>query len=1012
MLLGSGAAGCHADLPRLAARGQHEAVVAEAGRARIRPRGKSARAWATSLVALGRSDEARSVLLYDFRRNADLASLVALADLEATEGREGIAAAHYARAASLETDVLTGRRDVCALLRRRADRLFAEGEAVAADLDLRRVAMICPKGKDPQDDLQWRADRALHERVIVAAKAQVRAQRALQGCARGECRTASPDARAGAIAQALGQARAAGPAALREAAARLGVQLAAGDTAELLAAELRGELGLDVVTLDELRGWIGEASPADVVAAADSLTAPIERDYVRLRLMQLGPGYELPGDDATRSTASMVIRLFETFDADPAAAAMSWRVFALLGDLPSAELALTSSLAGPGQGRVGEVSREVSREIKGPGAGDRSNGTGAAGGGAKGSSGGRGEGGEGGGASGRKDRERGTGPGAAGMSVGAGPAVSGGSDRSGGAGPGVSGGADRSGGAGAERGGPVAVGRPGLWSARGAVDAATLPRLLLLARLRGLAGRREQALAIASHALAEALSRGLPAIPELAAAEARHELAAGRPWTALALARVVPGAPTEDVARAAGSAIALERASCGERCGEADDRGAVRQVFGETWLLEQEKAAVEAAFAREAAPRRDAGCPVLAELLAPDATGELATALRRARSEGLRAKGLPDALRRAIEADVTLQCAGRIAVPLMYAADARVAAEALADMLAHVPQEIGAGQLAMQSELALVLARRDQADQLAIAAAAASAEPRRVWRRAAAMAGWLDARHHELLALRQLLMHGPAAAEADEVRLRLLVRGLREVNEAWAPRNSPAGREALVRSVADYLAEQPAARRWHAREALAFALAEYEWADEEAAALLRSAVWPSEAIARVHPAGRLRLERALGSPEPREFPSPLAPDELAAFLAPRTGSGPGSESPGPDGKTETIPQVTEALCSVESLQRARAVALRRGLTPDERRRAAIALAVTGDAATRKQALMLLLTQLEPARKAAALDAIVAGLAAVEASGAAPMVVGDEDLLALVFGLVRDPARRRPEIKGK
>lgn len=1014
MVLGSGAAGCHADLPRLAAQGRHEAVVAEAGKARLRPRGKAARAWATSLVALGRADEARAVLLYDFRTRADLASLVALADLEASEGREGIAAAHYARAASLETDTLAGRADVCGLFRRRAERFFAEGEGNAADLDLRRVAAICPKGKQgsEQDELQWRADRALHDRVIVAARAQVRAQRALAGCAKGECRAPSGEAQATALTQALAQARAAGPSALREAAGRLRVQLAAGDTAELLAAELRGELGLDVVTLDELRGWIGEASPADVVAAAESLAAPIERDYVRLRLMQLGPGYELPGGDATRSTASVVVRLFETFDADPAAAAMSWRVFALLGDLPSAELALTSSLGGPSQGRVGAVERAVAQEIAGPGAGDMAPETGAARAGRTGEAGKKG-------AAGRKDRAEPGGASAGGASTGgeagAGAKGSAGDPVGGAAGP-----KDRSGESGAARGpgdmvagaGSPVVPRPGLWSARGEVDAVTLPRLLLLARLRGLAGRRDQALAIASYALSEARARGLAAIPELAAAEARHELAAGRPWAAIALARVVPAGPADDVVRAAGSAIALERASCGERCGDADDRGAVRQVFGETWLQEQEGRALEAAFAREAPTRRATGCPVLAELLAPDASGELATTLRRARREGLRAEGLPDALRRAVEADLTLECAGRIAVPLMYAADARVAAEALADVLTHVPQEIGSGQLAVQSELALILGRRDQADQLAIAAAAASVEPRLAWRRAAAIAGWVDARHHELLALRQGLLHGPRPEEAEALRQRLVVRGLRDANDAWAPRNAEAGREAFTRSVESYLGDLPAARRWHAREDLAFALAEYEWADAEAAELLRAAVWPSEAIARVHPAGHLRLERALGSLDPAEAPPSLAPDEVAAWLSPRTGSGPNLETLGPDDKVSPIPRVTEALCAVDALQRARLVALRRGLAPDERRRAAIALAVTGDAATRQRALQALLAGLEPARRDATLDAIVAGLAAAEARGAVPMVAGEDELLALVFGLVRDPARKRPEIKGQ
>ncbi|WP_434415411.1 hypothetical protein [Nannocystis pusilla] len=112
MFFGTGTVACHSRLPRLSEQGRHEEVVARAGQARILPRGKAARAWARSLVALGRADEARAVLLRDFRKHAELPSLVALADLEATEGLTGLAAAHYARAASLETDPLAGRQDV------------------------------------------------------------------------------------------------------------------------------------------------------------------------------------------------------------------------------------------------------------------------------------------------------------------------------------------------------------------------------------------------------------------------------------------------------------------------------------------------------------------------------------------------------------------------------------------------------------------------------------------------------------------------------------------------------------------------------------------------------------------------------------------------------------------------------------------------------------------------------------------------------------------------------------
>ncbi|MCY1062966.1 hypothetical protein [Nannocystis sp. SCPEA4] len=1126
MFLGTGSPACHSRLPRLSEQGRHEEVVARAGRARILPRGKAARAWARSLVALGRDDEARAVLLRDFRKHAELPSLIALADLEATEGRIGLAAAHYARAASLETDPLAGRRDVCELFRRRAARFLAEGEALAADLDLRRVAMICPKGKATTDEVQWRADRALHEQVVAAAKIQARAQRTLGGCEGERCRPPTLDARARALAQALEQARAAGPAALREAALRFRVQLGPSDVAELLAAELRGELGLDLVDLDELRGWIGESAAADVVAAADSRVSALARDYVRLRLAQLGPGYELPGDDAARSTASTVIRLLDAADDDPGAAAMSWRVFVLLGDLPSAEMALTGSLGGRATpGRAAAVADDLARETTGepprgtkradggakvsgrtgvPASSRGAGGSGEAAGEAKvsaetgGSASSRGAGGSGETAGGTKVSAGTGGPaGSSGnkMSVRTGPAAAEKASKS--AGTSVSGGTGGSAPASApgDAGGPAqrVVPPPGLWSARVAVDAATLPRLLQLARLRGAAGRRDQAVAIAAWGLAEGQARGLAAIVELAAAEARHELGAGRPWAALALATVVRGAPTDDVVRAAGSAIVLERAACGERCGDADDRAAVLQIFGETWLLEQERRATESAFARAPAAPRGAACPLLAESLAADASGSLAQTLRLARREGLGAPGLGDALRGTVEADLTLDCAGRVAVPLMYAADTRVAAEALADSLAHVPQEIAAGQLALQSELALVLGRRDHADQLAQAAAAAAADPRAVWRRATRMAQWIDARHYELLALRQQLLHGVDGDEADEVRLRLAVRAVRDGNDAWAPRHSEAGREALIRGVESYFAEVPPARRWHAREELALTLAEYAWTDEEAAALVRAAVWPELAVVLTHPAAFRRLERAFGGDVPGVVAPALAPAQLAAELAPVTplgdpsapgaknmpektgpsapggkdmsgragttgtggtgrtepvggdmsgapgsgtsaekGAGGASGTPagsaitgakdmsegagasgpsGPAGAARPLPVEAEAFCSVEAMQPARLAALR-GLSGAARLRAAVALAVTGDAAVRRQALQQLVAGLEPARREAVLDTVIAGLAAVPGREAAPMVVGDEDLLAVVFGLVRDPARRPREIKGQ
>jgi len=1003
-----GLCACHHQLPRLNARGQHAEVVERAAASKYRPKRKAARAWASSLVALGRAEEARSVLLRDFRTTADLPSLVALADLEMHEGLRGVAAAHYARVASLEVDPLRGREDICALFRARAERFLDQGEALAADLDMRRISVVCPRPRGRDAAALQAADRSMHLRITAAARTQAQAQRTLAGCKNGECRAPAADADQRRLAEALSQARIAGPGALRQAARTHGVALAPGDVAASLAAELRGELGLDIITEDELRAWIGEAAPAAIHGSVTSLP-PVEQTYARLRLAQLGPDYELPGGDAVRSTASLVVKLLELFDDDPDAAAMSWRVFVLVGDLPSAELALTAGL-GVGTGRATPVGPPPL--LGGPTDGARP---------------------------GPKDTgPKDTGPEA---SKPAGSATPGPRDsasaRSQGkpdgtalptapvpsaspAGPGF-------------EPSQLRVPVPSLWSARRRVDADSLPKLLLLARLRALGGRDDQALEIALFALAEAHAQGLPGAEAMARAEGRRYLAAGEPWAALAIANAVPGVATTDLTHAAGAAIVLEQAACAGGCsgGEsARDRVAARQVLGEAWLAAQDSRARELAFARERPFIATAGCPELSELLAPGAAGPLSTALRQARDELTRppprlvvgtgpggqvpasaqAKlaARPDAkldttgeaLRRAVESDPTLICAGRLVAPLMYAGDHRVAAAALADQLIHAPQAIAAGVLALQSELALGLGRRDQADQMIVAAAAASADPRAVWLRAARLGAWVDARHYQLLALRQGLMHIPAA-EAAPLRLALVVRSLRDANDAWAVRESEVGREALLRGVESYLDGEAPARRWQAREDLANALAEHRWVDLEAALLIRAALWPEPGLQRQHPAAAARLERALGGVADPPSGSPLAPSELAAALA------------APKGPAPELPGAAIAFVPVDQLEGVRLEIAQHHPDPSQRRRVAIALASSGSAPTRAQALRLLLADLartDPTRRDAVTDLLLVGLAAAGDTAEA-MVTTPDDLLALVFGLTRDPARARPEIKG-
>lgn len=920
------------------------------------------------------------MLLRDFRVTADLRSLVALADLELREGLQGLAAVHYARAASLEVDTLRGRSEVCALFRERAARFLAEGEAVAADLDMRRIAIICPQPAGPEGAALQAADRALHLRITAAAKVQVRAQRTLPGCQDGSCKAVAAAEATRQIDAALAQARAQGPGALRSAARRLGVQLRARDVAELLAAELRGELGLDIVTHDELRAWIGETAPVTIHTAAGALPE-IEKTYARLRLGQLGPDYAAPGGDDARSTASLVVKLLELFDADPGAAAMSWRVFVLIGDLPSAELALTAGL-GVGAGNpVAPAPAPVQpAPVQPPPEA----------------------------ASARPRREAGRRDSSA-SATGTAPQVV----------------------APAWTPAQTRVPVPSLWSARRQVDVRSLPKLLLLGRLRGLGGHDAQALEILSFALAEAQAQGLADVEALAVAEGRRYLAAGQPWGALAIASIVPGLATTALTRAAGSALVLARTACDGGCmgGDPRDRVAVRQVFGEPWLLAHETQAQELALARPVTPAAATRCPELGELLAPGARGPLAAALLTTRRELTHRKagapggpvepgGAGEALRRAVEADPTLACAGRYAGPLLYGGDHRVAAEALADELSHAPQEVSAGVLRLQSELALGLGRRDQAEQMLIAAAAASSDPRPLWLHAARLGALVDARQYELFALRQGLLH-IRASEAAPLRLALVVRSLRDANDGWAVRESEVGRETLVRGVEDYLESEPPQRRWQAREDLAVALARYPWADLKASLLLRAALWPEPGLQRQHPAAAARLEHALGGvPDPFSG-STLAPAELAAALA------------GPRGPAPELSSTALAFVPVDQLQTVRLEIARHHPDPLQRRAVAIALASTAEPAVRVEALHLLLSDLgharptraasastsapDPAREAAQRDAVtdllLTGLAAY-GEGAEAMVPGADDLLLLVFGLEREPARARPEVKGE
>ncbi|MCB9702045.1 MAG: hypothetical protein H6711_09135 [Myxococcales bacterium] len=882
--LGSGCA--HRSLERMVARGELQEAVDKAAKRRRPPKRRAARAYAEALAGLERLDEARAVLLRDFRTTGEVASMVALADLEASIGARGMAAVHYGRAMSLDAAILAGRDDVCELLRQRAALFFDRGEALAADQDLRRVALLCPSA--PGSTLAQR-DADLAAKVRAEAEADARAIRALQGCEDGSC-VAGRSARAGAIEVALATARARGARALRATARELRVQVSPEDVVRLLAAELDGELGVSLVANDELRAWIGELSIEEIQRATSALTGDAEQAYVRLRLGRLGPGYALPvAADAPGSEAALVTLTLEDLDRrGPQAGALGWRVLALIGDLPGAEMALVSALRG-GDRPPGEAAAEPSQS---------------------------------------------------------------------------------------------AVPVPNHWAGRVAVRPGNWRLLLVVARLRANAGRADQALEISRHALAEARAQGFVDVDAFARDEAHDALAAGRPWQAMAIADAVGG--IEVIDGPASAAILLERSVCADGCGEAEDRAVVAGVVGDAWVAAREARLIESATRRRFAARGSvSACPGIAELLASDAVGPTADALRSLRSGDLRTEPM---IRAAIEADLGLACAGQLLAPVMIDRGYRVAARILVDNLSQAPQMVAADQLALSAELALAADEEERARALLDAAAGSSPEPAKIWRRAARLGRLAGAREVELMALRNVLMHAPSDADARWAHEALLVRALADANAAWATRGSELGRESLTRAVADYLDRFAAAERWWAREELARALADERWRDAEAIATVRAAVWPEPELAYLHPAASLRLEASLRGGGGGRI-DPLSPDELATAVA----------AGGP-------PSAIERFFAASDLVALRLARLGGGALDGAGRRQAIAVLVSGEREERQAALGLLLEALrragEDAGRRALEDLILAEPAAL-APGADTnqAIVGDPDvLIELLLGI--------------
>jgi hypothetical protein len=336
LLLTLGSSGCHRQLIRLEAVGEHQEVVRRANAARRAPKGAAAQAWARSLVALGRIDEARAVLQSDYRHGGHVDSLVALADLELGQGLDGMAAAHYARVFSLETGPLRDREDVCAVFRERAREFLAQGEAVAAHVDMRRVRVLCGERSQQSDRLR---DAATWGEIEAATEAQVRAQRALPSTEPASSGDAAP-----------GSVRPGSSAAQRviDRALEGGEQSSEDEVAAVLAAELGGRLGPIMLADDELRRLVGDQTWDGLVPALDRLD-PAARAYAKLRLTAIRVS-GLAEEQGERQRQRWAMQVMGNLGAgpegetQPRAALGAWRALVVVGDLAGAELALTTSL--------------------------------------------------------------------------------------------------------------------------------------------------------------------------------------------------------------------------------------------------------------------------------------------------------------------------------------------------------------------------------------------------------------------------------------------------------------------------------------------------------------------------------------------------------------------------------------------------------------------------------------------------------------------------------------------
>jgi hypothetical protein len=509
--------------------------------------------------------------------------------------------------------------------------------------------------------------------------------------------------------------------------------------------------------------------------------------------------------------------------------------------------------------------------------------------------------------------------------------------------------------------------RPTLTAMLALADRQHLPWLLDLSRLRERSGRLEDALVLRLSALALARRASATDASAFVEAEVRHALARGKPWIALALAQLADGDARRVFEVVIGSMLDLLDVTCGAGC-TAGERIIVERVVEQHHealglALPAERSWSEDASARaRLAARSDApqpnparSCVSSRALVGARAEGSLAALVERTLLEGMEPS--PAELAAVVERDLTRMCSTELAVALLARAGHTLAAETLSDRYAMLPDASAARVLALEGDLALLAGETGRARERWTAAAAESADPRDVWRRAALLSDERGARHLMLEALRELERLADAR-QATTIRRALLIEQLAEIDVVVG---GLAALESAEKAVREHLGRLPESLRWHERQTILLHLAAQRDLTSAGLALALAVVVEGDTAGK-HGAALEVIAGARGLPvEAGAYHgSPLA---LAAAGAGASG-----------GAAEAMASAEVWLAGSE-LHHVALARMRGGGDVEARVRAAVAALHVGDAQMRAEAMAWLMARTSAARETTA----PRGAAASEAS---------------------------------